>query len=669
MKYQASLKSGAALNAGLISIFCLSLFTLHEVLMGWVWVLCACSIAIALIRLKRKLAGVKNLTLNLLAIFCMALLIFLSKDFGLMATMVNLLVVAGCLKLINLQSQADYHTLLIIQFFLIASGLILHQNIYMVSLYFVCIVFLFATAFLLNKGNLSVGLSYKQSIKMLLQAIPIAIALFVVVPRLPPFWQANVDTSAQTGLSETLTPGDIADLAQSDDLVFRAQFSADIPQPQQRYWRSIVLDHFDGRTWSIGRASTVFDSTEQDLITGPSYRYLIMAEPNDTRWLYALDVANVEENMSAGSIFMNQQYQLYKNDINSSPSLYILRSFYTAKLNVFVPQIDFAKYLQLPDNTNPRTDKWVKEQISNDMSFSQKLAILNSIFTANEFVYTLKPPIMPNQPIDRFLFDNQEGFCSHYASALTYMLRVANIPARMVAGYQGGDIEAEKILSIRQYDAHAWVEAFDPVQGWVRFDPTALVAPNRTLAGLLSALSSQETERLSHEFSSLFDASIFEGLRETFAIVDFNWNTFVLGFNQESQVSLIETLFGELSRKSLTTFLLYAIAAIAIFVALLFLPYKKWLRHTPTPILHKVLKKLEQCGYKREKHESLQTFYERIKPKLKPIVQQTLAEFIAYYYQDQYQQSQVNGNNELKAHLQRIGKQVLSLKKSDYRSL
>ncbi|MGB3726691.1 MAG: DUF3488 and transglutaminase-like domain-containing protein [Glaciecola sp.] len=627
--------------ASLIGVFSISLLTLTHVIMLWVWVLCGCTIAIAFVRLSKDIPGIKNMTLNLLAIFCMLLLVSLANDFGLMATMVNLLIVAACLKLINMQTRGDYHSLLIIQFFLVACGLIYHQSIYMVAFYACCIVLLLCISFWLNKGSISISSGSKQSLKLIFQALPITALLFIVVPRLPPFWQAPVDKSAQTGLSETLTPGDIANLAKSDELVFRAEFKDKVPNHNQRYWRSIVLDYYDGKTWSISEFPTI--SNKVINTSGDTFEYLVMAEPNKTRWLYSLDIPEVNDNMGSQAIYINDQYQLFREDVSPSPSLYIVSSYYKAVLDRFVPQYDYAKYLQFPKDSNQQTQQWVADNIGNSMSFDDKLNTLNQLFTNNGFRYTLNPPLMLSDPIDQFLFKNKQGFCSHYASALTYMLRVANIPARMVAGYQGGTEENERILSIRQFDAHAWVEAYDKKRGWVRFDPTALVAPNRAMSGLMSALNQQESDFFNNEISSLLSADAFSGLRSTLAIIDFNWNTFVLGFNEDSQSSLITQIFGDFSYKSMIRFLLYALVTVAVFVALVFLPYHKLLRYKAPLPLHRVLHKLQKMGFVKTNSETLHTFSQRISAQLSTEANTYLATFIEHYYRSTYQHNNSDG--------------------------
>ena len=114
-------------------------------------------------------------------------------------------------------------------------------------------------------------------------------------------------------------------------------------------------------------------------------------------------------------------------------------------------------------------------------------------FRENEFFYTLKPPLLGENPIDEFLFGLKSGYCEHFASTFAYLMRAADIPARVVVGYLGGDINPYgDYLIVKQYHAHAWVEVFLHSRGWVRVDPTALVAPDRVSMGVAGSLLSAD---------------------------------------------------------------------------------------------------------------------------------------------------------------------------------
>ncbi len=119
-----------------------------------------------------------------------------------------------------------------------------------------------------------------------------------------------INQSTTTGLSEKMTPGDIANLAKSDELVFRAEFTGPLPSPHERYWRAIVLDEFDGKSWSISKTDTSFDSPKTIEYQGPSLDYIVIAQPTSTKWLYSLDIPILIRGLSTQTISTNQQFQL-----------------------------------------------------------------------------------------------------------------------------------------------------------------------------------------------------------------------------------------------------------------------------------------------------------------------------------------------------------------------
>jgi len=104
-------------------------------------------------------------------------------------------------------------------------------------------------------------------------------------------------------------------------------------------------------------------------------------------------------------------------------------------------------------------------------------------------VYTHTPDLLLDDPIDEFLFETRKGFCEHYAAAFTVLMRAAGIPARIVTGYLGGNVNPiGNYLIVRQRDAHAWSEVWLQDKGWVRIDPTNAVAPTRVEQGIETAL-------------------------------------------------------------------------------------------------------------------------------------------------------------------------------------
>lgn len=556
--------------------------------------------------------------LNLFAVFCIAVLIFFSTDYGLLNTMINLLMVACCLKMINLHRKADYQAVSVTLMFLVACGMIFHQEIAFTILYSTIICLLFIILNSTEFTNSTHSVNSRFSIPILLQAVPIAVLLFVVTPKLPPLWQVPEGKGTETGLAEEITPGDIANLAQSDDLVFRAEFSDAIPDNSERYWRAIVLDYFDGKTWSIQARDPQHYNWNETRLGLPSsqryFEYVIIAEPSTTQWLYSIDIPKLVNSSNTANIKLKSQYQLSANTPLYTQTLYSVRSYPDLALNMFNESDLMHAYLQVPTSGNEKTQEWVKRQINKDLSFEQKIEKLQRKFLSGDFEYTLKPPFMPNDPVDRFLFDEKKGFCSHYASAFAYMLRLANIPSRLVTGYQGGEEQINKVISVYQYDAHAWVEALHPQKGWLRFDPTALVAPNRIAAGLRDSLQNQDEFMEQNPFSlaKLHDFPILGELRQILEKLDYSWSQQVLGFNQDTQKSLIKNIFGSINTRVMSLALAIAFVSIGVFLGLVFAIKSYRPRDEFAQLNLLFQRKISKFGYVKEKHETMKQLVTRV---------------------------------------------------------
>jgi hypothetical protein len=151
------------------------------------------------------------------------------------------------------------------------------------------------------------------------------------------------------------------------------------------------------------------------------------------------------------------------------------------------------------------------------------------------FYYTLAPPELGRDSIDDFLFETRQGFCEHYSSAFTYLMRAAGIPARVVTGYQGGYYnDSSSYLLVRQSDAHAWSEVWLEGRGWVRVDPTAAVSPLRVQLGARAAAG---------ETAPWYQDEWLQQIRNQFDLVNRVWNDAIVQFNALRQQSVL-TPFG-----------------------------------------------------------------------------------------------------------------------------
>jgi hypothetical protein len=160
-------------------------------------------------------------------------------------------------------------------------------------------------------------------------------------------------------------------------------------------------------------------------------------------------------------------------------------------------------------------------------------------FRSEPFEYTMQPPRLADNAVDEFLFLTRKGFCEHYASAFTVVMRAAGVPSRVVTGYQGGEFNPYGgYLIVRQSDAHAWSEVWVADRGWLRVDPTAAVAPERIQGGLISAVGANEPVPGRLREASPVWLQVEMGWD---AVNDF-WNQRIVRFDAGAQFDLLERL-------------------------------------------------------------------------------------------------------------------------------
>jgi hypothetical protein len=215
--------------------------------------------------------------------------------------------------------------------------------------------------------------------------------------------------------------------------------------------------------------------------------------------------------------------------------------------------------------------------------------------------------------VDEFLFDTRAGFCEHFSSAFVFLLRAANVPARVVTGYQGGEVnQVDRIITVRQSDAHAWAEVWLAGRGWVRLDPTAAAIPGRVEAGLARAVRAGEPVPLLMRPQMEW----LRGLRHNWEALAHRWNLMVLGYNPERQRELMGRLgMRDADWRSLT-------AAMASILGMITLALLAWsLRRLARPdrvqrAWQAFGRKLRARGVARAPHEGPRDFAQRAAQRL-----------------------------------------------------
>jgi len=463
----------------------------------------------------------------------------LGRDAG-----VALLTVMLALKLLETRTQRDCALLIFLGYFLCITSFLYTQSFF-IALYILLAAWALTAALIhLNQPaeNPVRRFNLRLAGSLLLQALPFMLVLFILFPRAQgTLWTLPHDArSASTGLSEEMTPGNISSLARSSAVAFRAAFSSRLPEPAERYWRGPVLWFTDGRNWSPGRGAKV--TTHELKVFGPPLNYTVTLEPHQKNWLLALDMPTI---IPAGT-YLTPDFQLRAITPVENRVRYELSSYPLYRTGA--PASDeLVRALQLPRDANPQTRGLAKSWRATLQNDEKIVAQALAYFRGKPFFYTLNPPPLHTgaggNPVDEFLFDTRRGFCEHYSAAFTTLMRAAGIPARVVTGYQGGELNPlGDYLIVRQSDAHAWAEVWLKERGWVRVDPTAAVAPQRIERG--GAMLDDLTESggfFSEQQQGLFGAALLR-LRLGFDTANYQWAQWVLGYNTARQGELLARL-------------------------------------------------------------------------------------------------------------------------------
>ena len=555
--------------------------TLHQPLKAWVilMMLCSATIRIYIFRVGQT-QRLSSRLINLLAILACISLAWSSRQQGLLEIMVNLLITGCALKLLSLRQRRDFLQLAACALFLVGCALIFHQSMAITLMLSMVLLLIMLSLQQLYAPQLAFKKQLSAILRMGLQALPVACLLFVVIPRLPPLWGMPAGKSTQTGLSDTMTPGDIAKLTQSSERVFTATFDLSVPPPTERYWRAMVLEQFDGKTWQlspyrkqqqmlqsygISRLPVVSQST------GTAYQ--LMVEPSSQRWLYSLNVTGPGNDSTRAKTQFNDDFSVSARQPVMSKQAFALVSDLKAPRPLAASGIDSKINLQLPAaNNNERTRRWAAQLRARYSSDDELADAIMTYFANQGFSYTLTPPAMPANPVDAFLFDNQTGFCAHYASAMAYVLRLVGIPARVVSGYQGGEKLTDNVVSIFQYDAHAWVEAAVDGKTWQRFDPTAMVALSRLQYGFQQSMADQHPDLPLFSRAGAHDSVLLSSMFSMVDTINYQWSRWVLGFDSDQQDTLFKNMLGKKTTTTLALFGLVILLFITGLLALYFVP-------------------------------------------------------------------------------------------------
>jgi transglutaminase-like putative cysteine protease len=441
---------------------------------------------------------------------------------------------------------------------------------------------------------------------MALMGAPIMVVLFVLFPRVAPLWGMPGDGAAgRTGLSASMQVGSLASLALDSSVAMRLRFEGAAPAQRDLYFRGPVLTSFDGREWKPLRSSlpvpmrlpmpTQLGSGLQ--VSGSAVRYELTLEGNNHPWLPLLDATLEAPVLPGYTLSMRPDLQWTAERPIGELVRFKVQSYPAFRHGPLKPEPGLQDSMRLPAGFNPRT-----QQLALDLLADPRLggadtatlvnAVLNKLRTGG-YSYTLDPGVYGRDTADEFWFDRKEGFCEHIASSFVLLMRALHIPARVVTGYQGGELNAlDGFWTVRQSDAHAWTEVWMEGQGWVRVDPTSAVAPGRT--GSLQRLLPPRSA-IAQALSSI-SPGIELNLRALWEATNNRWNQWVLNYSQAKQMDFLRNIgFASPSWQDLSTVLI----GIVVLLSLLGAAWTQWERLRQDPwlrMLHGAQRQLQKAG-------------------------------------------------------------------------
>lgn len=486
------------------------------------------------------------------------------RSFGGLAAGSALLILMAAAKLLETRTRRDAVITAFTILVLVLAAALDRQSLARLPLYLgtAWLALAVITASGAAAASRSARLAFGTAGRAALLAVPLAALCFVLVPRLPgALWSAPDGGRGRSGLSDEMTPGSISELALSDEIAFRVRFEDRPPPPVERYWRGPVLHDFDGETWRRGR----FAVPQKSQPVSAPLRYQVTLEPHGRNYLFVLDtIASVQGPRIFPTTFDSQV-------LATRPVMSTLTYDAVSHLRVRAegPLSNTGRRLDttLPAGRNPRSialARALRASVATDADYVQRVL---EYFATGGFEYTLAPPPLGRESVDELLFDTRLGFCGHFASAYATLMRAVGIPSRVVTGYQGGTWNPiGGYYTVHQANTHAWTEVWLEGSGWLRVDPTAVIAPARLQGGLEDLLGGQSAVA-----TLLRRAGWLQDLRDSWDAAGMWWQRRIVDFNQGMQLQLLQKLgLQDLGYNLLALLLAAGIAAwLLLMVALL----------------------------------------------------------------------------------------------------
>lgn len=472
---------------------------------------------------------------------------FLTRQF--LGATVHLVFFVAVVKMLTARTERDYFYLKVIAFLELLAASLLSTNL--TFLLFLAAFLLFGvgafTSGEIRRGALKKGVVVRGqpalptrlstlTVLMCAGIFLLTVCLFFLLPRTARAAFRRLQPAQQhlTGFSTQVTLGQLGELKQQNTTVMHVKFLGDPKHQYRLKWRGTALAAFDGRTWSTGPWRDQPVSVQSRQLQMPQdidrsrfaeyVGYQVQLNPVGTDYLFW--AGRLESlHLPAAMVFrtpvdglrlgysLNDPFRYVAYSYLGEPGPELLRSLGVPPPAPLSPR-EREVYLSLPP-LDPRMPRLARDIMSRETgAFAGAKALERYLRTNYSYTMELLSHPVPD-PLAYFLFQRRRGHCEYFASALAVLLRTQGIPTRVVTGFQSGvynPISGWHL--IRASDAHSWVEAWFPEQGWITFDPTP-PDPNAGHSNLLSRVG------------------LYMDAAETF------WQDWVLNYDIDRQFTLV----------------------------------------------------------------------------------------------------------------------------------
>ena len=555
-------------------------------------------------------------------------------------------------KALESHTQRDLIILFNFALFVSASSFLYSQSMWMTVLVILCLISCLIGLYRIQKSAFADYTSRHSSSqdakhdlknvgKFIAYALPFFLLLFLFFPRLPPLWHVPIpDAKGVTGMSDTMSPGDIAELSQSSALAFRIVGNMQqLPPRSKLYWRAMVLDQYDGRTWTSNFSNQQSVPAAQLQPEQVDFQYQYIAADPRIQWIMALEKSvpnqqgyilrrdwSIVPQRQNGRIqpitlqWVGESVHIQKNDAQSE------------RYRRFIQRLN----VQVQTQSDPKAQQFALQMFAQSQQQPERY-VQNVLqwYRNNDFSYTLKPGTLGQNRVDEFLFQSKQGFCEHYASSFALLMRYVGIPARVVVGYQGGELALDgQSWEVRQQDAHAWTEVLLNQQ-WVRIDPTAIIAPQRIDDGMQNLLADDravlgtDTQMWQYQHSNFI-----RSLRVWSDYASYQWQSKVVGYDAESQ----RRWFGRLGLYSNYALVAVLVSSILIVLAGYF-GWIFWKKRQQGSRVHRALDKFSKrlpAQLQKQDAETVSVWMQRLAAQVDENEQEAFKRLGACYQQYTY---------------------------------